>query len=288
MLCLMFECEVRGVLATDGVAWSDREIAATIPGETSQILSCIDELLRKGVAHRNGEGAIHNRRMVHDENIRQIRVESGKKGGNPALVNQNHGLLNQNANQSSNQTPNQNPTPSSSSSTSSSKQRQKPLRAAKANAPGDLRHTVFRDALERYWHHVNANTTLPELPWSARTAKALSDLLSASPTLDVGAFLKLLNYRSQSEVNQSEEPYVWLRRVTDYAAGPLDRFGKPKGNGNGTSVINRAQARTDSNKANARAVYAEMFGMDGNAGRGAPGEFEQGRAEGVRDLSGAI
>lgn len=114
----MFECEVRGVLATGGVAWSDREIAATIPGETSQILSCLDELLRKGVAHRNGEGAIHNRRMIHDENIRKIHAEAGKKGGNPLLVNQT-------ANQNANQTTNQNPTPSSSTSSSTAKQKLK-------------------------------------------------------------------------------------------------------------------------------------------------------------------
>jgi hypothetical protein len=100
MLCLMFECDTRGVLSAGGVPWSDQEIAAAIGGDIAGGLSCIDELLRLGVAHRTESGAIYSRRMVRDEELRQIRSKAGKQGGNPALLNHKppkSGLVKQNA-----------------------------------------------------------------------------------------------------------------------------------------------------------------------------------------------
>lgn len=81
MLCLMFECDPRGVLATGGNAWGDDEIASVISGQTAEVLSCIQELLTKEVASRNGAGAIFSRRMVRDEQIRRERAKAGAKGG---------------------------------------------------------------------------------------------------------------------------------------------------------------------------------------------------------------
>ena len=146
------------------------------------------------------------------------------------------------------------------------RKKQKLLREGRATKPVDPRHTIFRDALERYWRHTNAGTTLPEIPWDGREAKALADLLSASPNLDAGAFLKLLNHRRMSEVNQTERCYVWLRRITDYAAGPLDAYGKPRNGGpNGTSGSNRIQSRTAGNQAAAQAALARLSLVSGNA-----------------------
>ena len=81
MLCLMFECDPRGVLATGGKPWGDDEIASVISGQTAEVLSCIQELLTKEVASRNGAGAIFSRRMVRDEQIRRERAKAGAKGG---------------------------------------------------------------------------------------------------------------------------------------------------------------------------------------------------------------
>jgi hypothetical protein len=75
VLCLMFECEVRGVLSTGGLPWGDHEIAAATGGDTAENLSCISELLRKGVAHRNSDGAVYSRRMVRDEQVRKQTAE---------------------------------------------------------------------------------------------------------------------------------------------------------------------------------------------------------------------
>jgi hypothetical protein len=75
MLCLMFECEERGILATDGAAWSKAEIAQAIGGDQTVTLQAIDELLRKGVARLNRGGAIFSARMVRDELNRQAARE---------------------------------------------------------------------------------------------------------------------------------------------------------------------------------------------------------------------
>lgn len=72
MLCLMFECRPRGVLATNGEAWTDDEVACSLRGDHTVNLHCIQELVVKGVAHRReGDGAISSSRMVQDELERQ-------------------------------------------------------------------------------------------------------------------------------------------------------------------------------------------------------------------------
>lgn len=89
LLCLMFECDERGVLASNGQAWTDAEIARAVGGDFTEVSNAIQELLRTGAARRNDDGAIFCARMVRDEEVRKIRAESGKKGGNPVLLNQN-------------------------------------------------------------------------------------------------------------------------------------------------------------------------------------------------------
>lgn len=85
MLCLMFECPVRGVLAGDS-AWSDREIAEAIGGDTGTNLECIAELLGKAVARRNSAGAIFSPRMVRDEETRQATKQRVVKHRSNASV----------------------------------------------------------------------------------------------------------------------------------------------------------------------------------------------------------
>lgn len=98
MLCLMFNCEERGVLASNGKPWSDQEIAEAVGGDTSAAIACIAELLAKGVASRNAQGAIFNRRMVADEHRRKVNTLNGQRGGNPSLSNSVNRLPNRGAN----------------------------------------------------------------------------------------------------------------------------------------------------------------------------------------------
>ena len=117
MLCLMFECEDRGVLATGGEPWSDEDIAAAIGGDVSEGLACISELLRKGVAHRNQTGAIFSPEMIRDEQIRRARAKAGRTGGSKTQAK-----LKQPSKQPSKQTGKQNSSLSVSSSDSVSKE----------------------------------------------------------------------------------------------------------------------------------------------------------------------
>ena len=132
--------------------------------------------------------------------------------------------------------------------------RQEPLLAEREEGRPDDRHTPFRAATQEYWDSENPDIGMP---WDGSEGKALSLLLKANPHLDLEAFKVLLRNRHQSEVSHAERPRKWLDRVTDYACGPLDRYGKPKEASNGTTV-NRAQQRTNGNLAALAAATASL------------------------------
>jgi hypothetical protein len=80
MLCLLFECPVRGVFVdSSGKPWSDEEIAEAIGGDIGANLGHITELVSKGVAQRDTRGAIFSRRMVRDEQNRRSATERKRK-----------------------------------------------------------------------------------------------------------------------------------------------------------------------------------------------------------------
>lgn len=114
MLCLMFECGERGVLATAGQPWTREEIAQAVGGDCNQTLSGIDELSVKGVVKVRSDGAYYSCRMVRDEQRRKTNVANGKKGGNPHLTSS----VNRFSNRDTNREANRDSTPSSSSSSS--------------------------------------------------------------------------------------------------------------------------------------------------------------------------
>ena len=115
MLCLMHQASPYGhlkvnhkVILTANLA---RIIGATLP-ETEGYLA---ELEDAGVFSREDDGCIFSRRMIRDEELRQVRADGGKLGGNPRLKEGNTRLTSK---------VKQNLTPSSSSSSSSSEQDQ--------------------------------------------------------------------------------------------------------------------------------------------------------------------
>jgi hypothetical protein len=121
MLMLMHDSEQRGILMLNGNAMTEEMIARAIGLDIQMFNQTLTNLLTTGVAQRDPKtNSVMNKRMVHDEEVRKIHAEAGKKGGNPVLVNQKK-------NQTPNQTANQNLTPSSSSSSSNKEHRDKPL-----------------------------------------------------------------------------------------------------------------------------------------------------------------
>ena len=88
----------------------------------------------------------------------------------------------------------------------------------------DPRHVLCRDLVHAYWKHSNGDD---KAPWDGSEGKALDAMLVAKPDLTPDAFKQMLWSRSRSDTNQAERPRKWLANLTDYAGGPLDRFGKP-------------------------------------------------------------
>jgi hypothetical protein len=112
ILLLMFESEQRGVLLLNGAPMPEEQLAWLLRLDNQTLNQTLTNILKFGVASRNeATGALYCRRMVRDEEVRKIHAEAGKKGGNPALVNQTR-----------NQNDSQKPTPSSSSSISTTEQ----------------------------------------------------------------------------------------------------------------------------------------------------------------------
>lgn len=89
LLLMMHDSDERGVLLVNGQPMPDAVIARRLGLDNQSANQILTTLLAYGVAsRRTTDGALFCRRMVKDENLRQIRSEAGKKGGNPALLNQ--------------------------------------------------------------------------------------------------------------------------------------------------------------------------------------------------------
>lgn len=83
----MYQCEERGVFASNGKAWPDSDIAFAVEGDPAENLQLLRELEDKGVLSRNGIGAVYSRRIVRDEQVRLARSDAGSKGGSKAQAN---------------------------------------------------------------------------------------------------------------------------------------------------------------------------------------------------------
>jgi len=113
MICVMHQAEPYGHLVVNGKALTTETLARMVGCSQAECKRWQRELEDAGVFSRV-DGVIVSRRMVRDEEIRRLRAEGGKLGGNPNLV----GNLNRHDKVDSkvNLPPNLPPTPSSSSS----------------------------------------------------------------------------------------------------------------------------------------------------------------------------
>jgi hypothetical protein len=115
MLCLMHQADPYGHLKVNGKVILPANLARMIGATLPEAEGFLAELEEAGVFSRGDDGCIFSRRMIRDEQLRQVRAAGGKLGGNPKLKSGNgrlEGRLTSKVNQ--------NTTPSSSSSSSSS------------------------------------------------------------------------------------------------------------------------------------------------------------------------
>lgn len=71
LLCVMFDCEQRGILGSNGEPWTEEEVAQAIPGDTFQNLLGIQELLKNNVVRKDDRGFIYSKRMLSDDQERK-------------------------------------------------------------------------------------------------------------------------------------------------------------------------------------------------------------------------
>lgn len=116
VMCLAFECDKRGFLATDGKPWTVEEIAFAIGGDKDVNISAIEELLKLKVLKKNKKNCIFSARMVRDERIMDKRRKGGELGKNHGIKGKEFGKLGGRGVKE----PPSNPPPSSSSSSSTS------------------------------------------------------------------------------------------------------------------------------------------------------------------------
>jgi hypothetical protein len=125
------------------------------------------ELHDAGVYDTNEAGCICSRRMIRDEQLRNVRAEGGKKGGNPSLVNRKVNLKVGNEVK-------QKPTPSSSSS-SSVTPLSKPTPTLEEFLEWANRCSLPADIAEAWFDRANGRTFTYEGYWTDRDGRAITD-----------------------------------------------------------------------------------------------------------------
>jgi len=119
MICFMHEGTPYGVLKVGSKVILPSNLASMVGATLQDVEGWLEELESVHVFDRDENGAIMSRRMIRDENTRELRAAGGKLGGNPALKQGKVNLQsNLKDNLKSEAKVKQNPTPSSSSASS--------------------------------------------------------------------------------------------------------------------------------------------------------------------------
>lgn len=87
ILCLMHQSEERGRLVLNGRPMSDEALSRALGLPVDELTATLERLLDYGVATRDDDGALVNRRMLRDEAVRRMRAEAGRRGGQKETVN---------------------------------------------------------------------------------------------------------------------------------------------------------------------------------------------------------
>jgi hypothetical protein len=101
------------------------------------------------------------------------------------------------------------------------------------------RHAEFKDAIHAYWKSKNPDVPCP---WDGAEGKHLAMWMKSAPGVTTEQFEIFLRNRYRSEaVNHGERPSRWIRNITQFANGPLNKFKQPietKSALDGMSMVN--------------------------------------------------
>ena len=219
LLLMMHDSDERGVLLVNGAPMPDAVIARRLGLDNQSANQILTTLLTYGVAsRRESDGALFCRRMVKDENLRQVRTTAGKKGGNPRL-------LNQTANQTPTTGDKQIPTPSFSSSIEERE-------VADATAPAPLIEKIVQEKSAK--KPANDRKKGPAAPPTLAEVQAYAaDQHPASADAQTEAAAFCDHYESNGWRVSGKTPMVnwraafrnWMRRRPQFQAAAAARSG---------------------------------------------------------------
>jgi hypothetical protein len=124
-----------------------------------------------------------------------------------------------------------------------------PTEAAKS------RHAEFKAAILRYWESKNPGV---EMPWGPAEGRNLEMWLRETPHTTLEQFVGYLRNRFKSEVNHTERPSRWIGNVTNFAARPIDKYGKPLQESANVGSDKNQQSPAKQRVDGARRVLAEI------------------------------
>jgi hypothetical protein len=114
------------------------------------------------------------------------------------------------------------------------------------------RHAEFKAAILRYWESKNPGV---EMPWGPAEGRNLEMWLRETPNTTLEQFVGYLRNRFKSAVTHTERPSRWIGNVTNFASGPIDKYGKPlQESANVGSEKNQRSPASQRVEANLRAV----------------------------------
>jgi hypothetical protein len=90
-LCIAHECDPYGHLTVNGKPMSGAQISRLVGLSIKESDKLIAELEDAGVASRTDEGVLFSRRMVKDENLRNVRAAGGEGGREFGVLGAEHG-----------------------------------------------------------------------------------------------------------------------------------------------------------------------------------------------------
>ena len=148
------------------------------------------------------------------------------------------------------------PTNSTQAEADTEAEEQKPSRAkaarGKKTEAAKSRHAEFKAAILRYWESKNPGV---EMPWGPAEGRNLEIWLRETPNTTLEQFVGYLRNRFKSAVTHTERPSRWIGNVTNFASGPIDKYGKPlQESANVGSEKNQRSPASQRVEANLRAV----------------------------------
>jgi hypothetical protein len=136
---------------------------------------------------------------------------------------------------------------------------QKPSRAkaarGKKTEAAKSRHAEFKAAILRYWESKNPGV---EMPWGPAEGRNLEMWLRETPNTTLEQFVGYLRNRFKSAVTHTERPSRWIGNVTNFAGGPIDKYGKPLQENSHVGSEKNQQSPAKQRIDGARRVLAEI------------------------------